>query len=130
MRTKTTSRTTTIRQRIRLLYELCNRKHFARCIRMVDPAIRQDSASVTRFQYEQSLAAFMSCFKRITVRKMHLTLHCGEPSALYGKRDFAVGTTTWEDPDGNRYVFQERWVRQGRSWYTRSTGFASPAADQ
>lgn len=124
---KTANRASTLRQRIRRFYDLCNHKQFARCFRMVDPTVRKDSTSVTLFQYEQSLQAFLAVVGEISIRKIDLQIHCDEPSVLYGNRDFAVGTTVWEDKDGTEHVSQERWVRQGRHWYTRATGMAAPA---
>lgn len=116
-------------QRIRQFYELLNRGRFSQCFKMIDLHIRRSSHSVTRHQYEQSLRAFLAYYGKVVVRKVEVELHLGEPNKLYDGRDFAVGQTTWEDETGEQHVSQERWVRQGRTWYTRSTGFVAPSPE-
>jgi hypothetical protein len=69
----------------------------------------------------------MNFFGSVEVVAVHLRLHLDEPSRLYGDRDFAVGQTSWRDAVGEERVFQERWVRDGRNWYTRAVGFVSPS---
>jgi hypothetical protein len=56
-------------------------------------------------------------------------LHLREPSVLYEDRDFATGKTIWEDKSGGRHSFLERWVRDGRTWYTRSSGFVTSSVE-
>jgi hypothetical protein len=56
-----------------------------------------------------------------------ITVHENEPTQLYEGRDFAIGKTSWTDRHGEQHVFSERWVREDRLWYTRSTGFVVPS---
>jgi hypothetical protein len=89
---------------------------------MIDPRIQAKPSSVTLFQYENALREFMDHFGSVKVDETTMTLHLNEPSELYEGRDFAVGKTIWPDQAGAQHCFLERWVKEGRSWYTRGTG--------
>jgi hypothetical protein len=126
MRAKTRAQTASLEKRIRHFYGLLNEGRFAECYRMIDPVVRDKPSSVTLHQYQTSLRAFLDHFGQVRIRGISLDLHLNEPSKLYADRDFAVGQTVWEDEAGEGHQFQERWVRAGRSWYTRSSGFVVP----
>ena len=132
MAMKTTSKTetsqTSLRRRIRQFYALLNRQEYARCHQLIDPRVRMKPSSVTLHQYENALQEFLLQFGSITVLEIRLDLHLGEPSKLYEGRDFAVGETKWVDKAGHEHSFSERWVREGRAWYTRSTGLLAPTS--
>src|SRR5205823_1123636 len=113
-------------KRIRHFYGLLNEGRFEECYRMIDPAVRDKPSSVTLYQYQTSLRAFLDHYRQVRIRGISLALHLDEPSKLYADRDFAVGQTIWEDEAGEEHRFQERWVRERRSWYTRSSGFVAP----
>ena len=123
MTAKTKAQTTTLAKRIRHFYDLLNEGRFDECYRMIDPVVRDKASSVTLHQYQTSLRAFLDRYGAVGVREIALDLHLDEPSKLYGDRDFAVGKTVWEDESGQEHHFQERWVRDQRTWYTRATGF-------
>ncbi len=127
MSTITDSRRYSLKRRIRQFYDLLNGRSFGRCHKMIDPRVRANSSSVTLFQYQNALTQFVDRFGSIGILDIRITLHLDEPSRLYEERDFAVGETIWADQAGNRHVFSERWVREGRVWYNRSTGFVTPA---
>jgi hypothetical protein len=127
MTTQTRNRQVSIRRRVRQFYDLLNQGRFQRCHEMIDPRIRIKPSSVTLFQYENSLRHFVETFGSVKMLEIKLELHVKESSVLYEGRDFAVGKTTWQDKTGERHAFAERWVREGRVWYTRSTGFVVPA---
>jgi hypothetical protein len=93
---------------------------------MIDPRVRQKPASVTLFQYQNALREFLDEVGPVKIVDISVSVHRDEPSALYEDRDFALGRTVWEDGSQQQRVFSERWVREGRSWYTRSTGFVVP----
>jgi hypothetical protein len=126
MSAKIKAQTASLEKRIRQFYALLNERKFAECYRMIDPVVRDKPSSVTLYQYENSLRAFLDHYHQIRILAIQLDLHLEEPSKLYNDRDFAVGQTTWEDESGEEHQFQERWVRYGRSWYTRSTGLVAP----
>jgi hypothetical protein len=69
----------------------------------------------------------MNHFGRIDVQSIDITVHADEQTPLYGNRQFAVGQTTWIDKNGKRHLFEERWVKNVRTWFTRSTGLVTPA---
>ena len=128
MTLRTENRQVSLKRRIRQFYRLLNRRAFDRCYQMIDPRVLLKPTSVTLFQYENALSQFLDRFGSVKVLEIGIALHLNEPSQLYEGRDFAVGKTTWVDEAGEEHVFSERWVRDGRAWYTRSTGFVTPAA--
>jgi hypothetical protein len=128
MTTKTENRQSSVKRRIRQFYDLLNQRDLRRCYQMIDPQVRLKPTSVTLYQYENALREFLDRFGSVTVVEISITLHSDEPSVLYGDRDFAIGNTTWVDDLGEQHTFSERWVRQDRAWYTRSTGFVTPSA--
>jgi|SRR6516225_5489163 len=93
---------------------------------MIDPVVRDNPASVTLLQYVTALKNFLVVVGKIRIQQIDMELHLDEPSKLYDDRDFAVGQSVWLDQAGVENVFQERWVKQGKSWFTRSTGFVVP----
>ena len=121
---------TSLKRRIKQFYDLLNRGDFSRCHRMLDPRLRRNPHAVTLLQYENSLREFVGRAGPIRVVDIDVVAHLNKPSVLYEGRDFAVGETRWLDESGTQREFKERWVRDGRVWYTRSTGllFPSPAA--
>ncbi len=127
MSTRSDAKQSVLKRRIRQFYEMLNDHEFRRCHKMIDPRVLAKPSSVTLFQYENALSQFMGRFGSITILEISITLHINEPSKLYDQRDFAVGETTWADEAGERHVLSERWVKEGRAWYTRATGFATPA---
>lgn len=122
MSATTRSNAASVERRIKRFYEHFNRGEFEQCHQMIDPRIRQNTASVTLLNYTQALRNFCDRVGRLDVRRIHLTLHLEEPSTLYEGRDFAIGQADCKDEQGTEHVFRERWVREGRVWYTRSTG--------
>ena len=130
MSTRTDTKQSALRRKIRHFYDVLNRRDFAQCHKMIDPRVRAKSTSVTLFQYQSALSQFVACFGPIEILDISIRLHLNEPSELYEGRDFAVGETTWKAQTGAQHVFAERWVREGRVWYTRSTGFVTPAVEE
>jgi hypothetical protein len=130
MSTREDTKQSGLRRKIRQFYESLNRQDFGRCYRMIDPRVRAKASSVTLFQYQSALSQFVACVGPIEILDISIALHVNEPSDLYEGRDFAVCETTWKDRTGARHVFAERWVREGRLWYTRSTGFLTPAVEK
>jgi hypothetical protein len=128
MTTKTRTQRALLERRVREFYDRVTRREFERCYAMLDPSVRANPASVTLLQYQKSLESFLNYFGTVDVQNDSLELHLDEPNGLYGDGDFAVGQLVWRDQAGEEHVFQERWVRVGRHWYTRSTGFLTPSA--
>ena len=124
--TTNTRQENALKRKISAFYGLLNRKELEPCFRMIDPTVRHDSGSVTLLQYADSLSRFLNHFGEVRIRRIDVQLHLGESNKLYRNRDFAVGQTVWEDQTGEEHTFQERWVRDGKTWYTRSTGFVTP----
>jgi hypothetical protein len=126
MTTKGEKHQPALERRIRSFYHLLNRRDFERCFQMLDPRVRNRPTSVTLFQYGNAMRQFAERFGPLQLLETHVALHLNEPNKLYEGRDFALGKTIVLDKDGERQVFSERWVRDGRAWYTRSTGFVVP----
>ena len=125
---KTTSQTThaSLRRRIRQFYKLLNEREFERCHEMIDPHVRCNPNSVTLLQYSAACRDFLDRVGCVKLVELRVDLHLQEPSVLYEDRDFAMGNMAWEDQSGQQHKFSERWVRDGRTWFTRSTGFVTP----
>ena len=127
MKTKLQTSQASLNRRIKQFYNLLNHRDFERCHEMIDPRVRLKSSSVTLLQYMTAGGEFLDHFGRCEIVELHIDLHLRERSALYDDRDFAIGKTVWKDERGQGHAFSERWVRDGRAWYTRSTGFVAPA---
>jgi hypothetical protein len=123
MKAKSQTAQSSLKRRMRQFYNLLNEREFAKCHEMIDPRVRHRPESVTLLHYSHAAAEFLDQCGAISVVDSSVVLHLNEPNKLYQDRDFAIGKTMWRDDRGVTHVFAERWVRDGRSWYTRSTGF-------
>lgn len=126
MKTTKTSPAQYLRRRLRLFYRLLNERCFDRCYKMIDPRVRLKQNAVTFYQYQNALSDFLDEFGRVDVRECEIALHVNEPNKLYEGRDFALGRLVWMDCRGAEHRFSERWVKEEKTWYTRSTGFVVP----
>ena len=54
MSTKTDTKQSALKRKIRHLYDLLNEHDFAQCHKMIDPRVRAKSSSVTLFQYQSA----------------------------------------------------------------------------
>lgn len=129
MTSRSENKQSALKRRIRQFYDLLNQRDFDRCHQIIDPRIRLKSGSITLVEYEDCLRKFLDVFGSVQIVEISVNLHLKERSELYDGRDFAVGKTTWEDDAGGQHVFSERWVWEGRAWYTRSTGFVVPTTE-
>jgi hypothetical protein len=98
---------------------------------MLDPALRDDPASITSLRYCESLKRFHAWCGGVRIREIKpIALHVGQTSEQYGDRDFARVEVIWQDKHGTEHILRERWVRDQRGrWYTRSTGFVTPESE-
>jgi hypothetical protein len=122
---KTSTSHAAVETRIRRFYDLLSQGRFARCYLMIDPLLRHDPNSVTLYQYMEALGAFRERFGTISVQQVHVQLHLDERNKRFQDRDFAIGKTVWRDHQGQEHTFLERWVKNGRYWYTVCTGFVT-----
>lgn len=122
------STTTALVRRIKKFYSHLASGEFESCYRMIDAVVRENPNSVTHHQYVTSLQTFLDAVEEFHFNEItSIELHLGEPSNLYGVRDFAVVNLVWSGKDEQRHKQPERWVKNGRSWYTRATGFVVTA---
>lgn len=112
-----------VERRIRLFYDHFNEDQIEKCYGMLDPSIRHDSNGVTLHQYTTSVRRFREHLGKVTVLSVSIELHEDEPTELFKGRDFAIGTSNCREASGAERTFQERWVRDGRSWFTKCTGY-------
>jgi len=124
-KTKTVRATTALKNRIQEYYRRLNARDFQWCYRALDPAIREQATSVTFLQFASSLARFLNYCGSVRVGRIAIQLHQDEPNSLYENRDFAVVKVVWHDSTGAMRHFHDRWVRKGRSWYSRTTGLVT-----
>ncbi|MBX3414621.1 MAG: hypothetical protein KF708_18180 [Pirellulales bacterium] len=126
MSTKPSSNTAAaVERRIRRFFDLLNDEQFEKCYQMIDPRIRDRATSVTLLQYIDSAKRFREKSGRLDLLSVDVESHENEPSPLYEDRDFSIGKSVCHVRSGKTIEFQERWVREGRSWYTRATGFVT-----
>src|SRR5260370_18212597 len=90
MAPKTENRPSSQKRRIRQFYALLSRRDFNRCHRIIDPRIRSKASSVTLFQYGNAFRPFVDHFGSVTVLAISPNVHLDDPSALHGRRAFAV----------------------------------------
>ena len=126
MRTKTATLGASLKRQIQRFYKLLDQGRFSECYDLIDPRIRDKPTSITRLQYESSLREFRGRVGSVGKIVVAIEVHENEPTRLYEGRPFALGKTTWKDRHGRQQTFSERWVREGRSWFTRSTGLLAP----
>jgi hypothetical protein len=127
MTTKLDRANQVVARRIGEFYKSMNARDFDRCYRMIDPEVRKSPRSVTLNNYVGALQTFMNRFGSVEIQTIEITVRSHEKTTLYGDREFAVGQTNWTDKDGEPHVFEERWVKNLRTWFTRSTGLVTPA---
>lgn len=125
MKTKPENLTAAIHRRIKRFYHLLNEEKVDKCYLMIDPRLRKQASSVTLLQYANSLKRAREKIGKLDMVAIRVRPYVGIASRLYEGRDFAVGTAVCRGSRGRQFVFQERWVRDGRLWFTRSTGLVS-----
>lgn len=125
MKTELQTIHSSLNRRIHQYYKLLNERNFERCHEMIDPRVRRRPESVTLLQFANAATEFLDQCGGLRCVGADVELHLQEPNVLYEGRDFAIGKSICEDIRHEKYVFAERWVREGRSWYTRSTGFVT-----
>jgi hypothetical protein len=127
-KTKRTQVAAALKKKILQYYRHLNAGNFHWCYRAIDPPIRSQSTSVTYFQFASSLERFLNHYGGVRVKStgIEVQLHQDEPNSLYQNRDFAVVKVLWQDKADKMHLFHERWVRNGRSWFSRCTGLITP----
>ena|SRR6266851_2384485 len=127
-KTKRAPAATDLKKRIQEYYRHLNAGDFQRCYNAIDPDIRNQATSIAFIPFALSLERFLKHFGKVTVKSnnIEIQIHRPGPSALYQNREFAVVRVPWLDQEGNSHQFQDRWVRGGRTWYSRCTGMVTP----
>src|SRR5688572_24165498 len=88
-------------RRVQKFYELLNSEEFEKCFLMIDPALRDDPASITQLRYAASLKSFREWSGEITIREIRpLKININQPNRLYENRDFALAEVHWDDERG------------------------------
>jgi hypothetical protein len=80
-----------LRRRIQRFYDHLNRRDFEWCYLAIDPTLRESPASVTPYQYMESLNRFLNRHGMVRIIAIEpIALHLNEPNRLYNDRDFAM----------------------------------------
>jgi hypothetical protein len=115
---------TSLRRRIKSLYQRLNRGDLDRCYLHVDPRLRVDER-ISFTAYASSLEAFRSHYGLIDIWHIRINLYLDVVSNKYDDRPFAYVYIFWQDERKGFHVFRERWVKEAGRWYTRVVGLVT-----
>jgi hypothetical protein len=116
-----------LRRRIKSFYLHLNHHAFDKCWSFLDPDLRQRG----RFEedkYAKSLSEFLDHYGTIEIVVIKIDLYSG--AKVKGQtQDCAYPLVVWKDARHVPHLFRERWVKDGKTWYTRVAGLVTPDAN-
>ena len=119
---------TNLRRAIRSFYDSYRREKWLPCFNRIDPQLREGS-KVDFDGYQDSLQTFREAYGDVSI----LTIVLSEVHrSKHDPRPFAFASIVWRDRSHEFHVFRERWVFDGKRWYTRVVGLVthqSPSAN-
>jgi hypothetical protein len=117
-----------LHHRIRTFFRYLNRQAFDKCWSFLDPALRE-RGRVEEDKYAKSLSEFLDHFGAVEIVTVKIDLY---PGVRSGERtqDSAYPLIVWKDARHVPHLFRERWVKDGKTWYTRVVGLVVPEADE
>jgi hypothetical protein len=118
---------TSIRRRVKQLYEWFNQEQWSQCFGMIDPKLR-DGGRVDAKSYIASLRDFQKSYGSIRTWYTRISLHMGARNNKRDDRPFAFVYMVWQDSRDEFHMFRERWVKDGGRWYTRVVGLVANRA--
>lgn len=110
-----------LRQRIRRFYKDFNEGRWERCYKALDPRLREQ-ARVDPGSYAESLHRFAERYAPLRIEYLRLNLYPKVKGNPRADRDFAFVVILWQDRENQFHLFRERWVKEGRNWFTRVVG--------
>ena len=110
-----------LRRAIRGFYDCYRQEKWALCYNRIDPQLRE-AAKVDFDSYRESLQAFLREYGDVSNRMIEVSeIH----RSKHDPRPFAYASIVWRDRSHEFHVFRERWVFDGRRWYTRVVGLVT-----
>lgn len=120
-----------LRRRALRWYDRFNSQKWSDCFKLVDPRLT-NSGKVGQETYTRSLREFLDCYGSVRPWHVRVSLHLTDSRPASDPRPFAYVYTVWQDQRHEFHMFRERWVLEGRNWYTRVAGLVvnEPALNQ
>lgn len=117
-----------LRRAIRSFYDSYRQEKWTLCFNRIDPQLRE-TAKVDFDSYQESLQTFQREYGDVAILVIEVSeIH----RSKHDPRPFAFASIVWRDRSHEFHVFRERWVFDGKRWYTRVVGLVthqSPSAN-
>ncbi|HEY2411396.1 MAG TPA: hypothetical protein VGI40_04105, partial [Pirellulaceae bacterium] len=110
-----------LRRRVMSWYSRFNDERWSDCYALIDPSLAS-SGKVNAEAYTHSLRNFRSRYGTIRPWHVRISLHLTGSRPTSDSRPFAYVYTVWQDDRHEFHMFRERWVQEGKNWYTRVAG--------
>ena len=113
-----------LRRRVKQMYDCFNRELWVKCMSLVDPRLKDQSA-VKPSVYAKQLEGFKKVYGSIRPWHIRVSLHLGTSSNKNDPRPFAYVYVVWQDASHGFHMFKERWIKDSGRWYTRVAGLVA-----
>ncbi|MDX1945256.1 MAG: hypothetical protein SFU86_07605 [Pirellulaceae bacterium] len=110
-----------LRRRVLRWYAAFNAEKWSDCLALVDPRLTS-AGKVKDGPYVESLVRFKEHYGPIHPWHVRVSLHLTGSRQAVDSRPFAYVYTVWQDDRHGFHMFRERWVRDGKRWYTEVAG--------
>jgi len=110
-----------LRRRVMQWYDRFNDQDWTACYRFVDPQLTS-TGKVNEEFYVESVLRFHDRYGVVRPWHIRVSVHVTGPRTASDRRPFAYVYTVWQDKENEFHMFRERWVREGKRWYTRVAG--------
>jgi len=110
-----------LRRRVMRWYAQFNASKWDDCLALVDPRLTS-TGKVKSGPYVESLVRFKTRYGAVHPWHVRVSLHLAGSRQAADSRPFAYVYTVWQDDRHGFHMFRERWVRDGRKWYTEVVG--------
>lgn len=110
-----------LRRAIRGFYDCYRGSKWTLCYNRIDPQLRE-AGKVDFDSYQVSLQTFLREYGDVSILMIEVSeIH----RSKHDPRPFAFASIVWRDRSHEFHVFRERWVFDGRRWYTRVVGLVT-----
>ena len=110
-----------LRRAIRRFYDCYRQEKWTLCFNRIDPQLRA-AAKVDFDSYRELLQTFLREYGDVSILVIEVSeIH----RSKHDPRPFAFASIVWRDRSHEFHVFRERWVFDGRRWYTRVVGLVT-----
>ena len=110
-----------LRRRVLGRIHRLNAGQWDQCYEVIDPRLR-GKGTPERAAHAAQLSAFRSEYGSVHPWHTRISLHPGGAKNKQRGRPFAYVYVVWQDAAKGFHLFRERWVKDGRQWYTRVVG--------